>query len=184
MNEIAATNAIKAVINAAKATLVSGLAQGGAARSIAHLETTSLAMPSGYYAIAIDCLAAQEYEMDSRNIVTVVAADGLQHTVYEMAIRIADYAMPEPGEATAYITAHTNFRKLTDRIVKLLRETKWYPNATTRPRFRLAVTQEQGSMIRKENEVITDDSLTYMILAATLRFTLIDHCADSTALYT
>ena len=185
MNEVAVVQAVYDVLNPAKATLVTDLSQGGVARTIKSLTRTVLAVPSAYYAIGIDCTGAREYNKPAKNVNS--ATGGIIVAEYSMTVRIADAAYPDlntdPKEAEPYLTAHTNFRKLVDRIEKLIRETKFWPSQASSPRFCLMVDPRIGVEVKKENATLIYEGTSTIVLAAMLSFTLVDPNSKPGLLY-
>jgi len=183
MNENAAVQAVYTVIDNAKATLVTGIIHNGVARTIQHLSTTNLATPTQYYAVATYCAGAREFSMPGMNNVP-----GVPWAEYNMVVQVADVANIQVADLLPYETAHADFRKFRDRIVRLIRETtKWFPSSTATPRFRMPVsrTGENDRRVDVENQNFSFrdvQDVEYAMLFARITFTLMDHCSDSSLL--
>jgi hypothetical protein len=183
MNEDAAVQAVYTVINNAKDTLVQDITHNGVAREILHLATTNLAPPTAYYAVAVYCERARESAMPGVN-----TADGVDWAEYDMVVQLGDVANIQPTDTLPYQIAHADFRKFRDRIVKLIRTTKWFPSATASPRLRFPV--DAGGVEHKRVDVENQnfsweeaENVTYAMLFSRITFTLMDHCSDSSLLY-
>lgn len=181
MNEVAAIQAIYDVLNLNRATLIEGLSHGGVVRKIESLTRTVISVPTAYYAVAINCTGAREYAAPSRNIGK--ATSGIKLVEYSMIVQIADAAYPEQGEEESFLTAHNNFRKFSDRIAKLLRETRFFPNSSSTPRFCIRMDAISGIEMSKENINLIYEGTSVIVLTSWLRFTLMDPNSDSSLLY-
>lgn len=181
MNEVAAIQAMYDVLDAARVTLVSGLTHGGVAREIKSLKRTVLAVPDAYYAIAVDCQDAHEYAAPSQNISK--ATSGLIICEYPMIVKIADAAYPDQGESESHLTSHNNFRKFCDRVARLIRETRFFPDSSSTPRFCLKMDRVAGIEMRKENLNLIYEGTSLIILTSWLRFTLVDPKSVTSLLY-
>lgn len=185
MNEDAAVQAVYVVIDDAKEALVGGIAHQGEPRQILHLADTLLAAPLMYYAIGIDCLRAREFSMPGVNTL----ANAIPWAQYEMVIQIADVANIQPGDVVPYSQVHSDFRKLRDRVVRLIRNTtEWFPTATSTPRFRMPrdANGNNDKLVRVENQLTSFSDMQqqdYALLFSRIQFVLIDHCSDSSLLY-
>lgn len=184
MNERAAVQAVYTVLDSARASLVTGITHNGVARTIKHLSTTNLAAPVEYYAVSVECTSCKEFSMQGANSVA-----GVPWAVYEMVIQLGDVANIQPSSDTnPYETAHADFRKLRDRVVKLIRETvKWMPASSANPRFRLAVGNgeyDRPVSVENQNFTFSDiEDVEYAMLFSRISFSLQDHCSDSSLLY-
>jgi len=184
MNESAAVNAVYTIIDDAKATLVQGISHSGIAREILHLSKTNLSTPTQYYAVAVYCENAREFSMPGVNSIT-----GVSWTEYSMMVQLADVANIQSHDVLPYETAHGDFRRFRDRVVRLLRDsTKWFPTSSSSPKLRVKVGQGEGDrLIAVENQNFTFsdmEQVEYAMLFSRIAFTLTDHCADSSLLYT
>ena len=183
MNEDAAVQAIKTVIGNAASTLLTDLSYAGVPRKIQHLASTELAVPGAYFAIAVKCPRSRERSMPAGNNLT-----GKNWVEYDMVVQVADVAQIDPNEEVAYETAHSDFRKFRDRIVRLVRDTtEWFPSAASTPRFRLPVSPgQEHKAVDVENQAWhaqDQQRVGYAMLFSRITFKLIDHCADSSLLY-
>jgi hypothetical protein len=178
VNEDAAVQAVYTVINANEATLISGLLSGGTLREVSHLTPTILYTPAAYYAVGVHCERAREHDHPGLANVTSTA-NSPDYVEYPMLVRVADAVYSEPNEDIPYDVAHSNFRKFTDRLVRLLRETTvWFPDAATRPRFRVKEDRTLGKVFEKNNVAPFIETDAY-VLGAEIRFVLVDWCSDS-----
>lgn len=179
MNERAALAALHTVIDANKAALTSGITHSGVARTIAFLSTSTLSTPVQYYAIGLRCFDLREFSMPGKNYVK-----GLAWAEYDVGIQLGDVASIQPGDVNPYETCHDDFRRVRDRLVKLLRDdTKWFPNEDANPRFRIRVSegeQDRRFEVRNENFTFGDvESNEYAMLFSLISFTLVDHCVNN-----
>ena len=178
MNEDAAVQAVYTVINSNKDILVSGLMSGGTLRELSHLTPTILYFAPAYYAVGIHCERASE--RDHPGIMNMTSTAGVpDYAEYDMVIRVADAMFPESNEDIPYDQAHSNFRKFTDRLVRLLRETTvWFPDTSTRPKFKVREDRSLGKICEKSNFAPLIESNAF-VLGAEIRFALVDWCSDS-----
>jgi hypothetical protein len=181
VNEAAAVEAVYTVINAARATLVGSLTQNNQERVLKWLSRTILDTPPAYYAVSIHCENALEHSkptvVNSANPNIVPA-----WVEYRMFVMVGEHATPDSSKA--FDTAHDNFRKFCDRLVLLLRQTTdWFPTSGSSPRFRLKIERDTAQTVRKENILPLPVEDGTHILGAFIRFTLMDHCSDSSLLY-
>lgn len=183
MNEVAAIQAVYDVINAAKATLVSGLAQGGMVREVKSLTRTVLAVPAAYYAVAVDCNPTV-YERASPAHNISKATSGIIVAEYQMIVKMADSAYTEQGEQESFLTSHNNFRKFGDRVAKLIREQRFFPGQGATPRFCLKIDRVNGIEMTKENINLLYEGTSIILITSWLRFTLMDANSDTSLLYT
>ena len=178
MNEDAVVQAVYTVISNNKDILVSGLMSGGTLRELSHLTPTILYFAPAYYAIGIHCERTKEH--DHPGLVNVTStANAPDYAEYNMVIRVADAVFPEPNEDIPYDQAHSNFRKFTDRLVRLLRETAvWFPDEPARPRFKVREDRSLGKIFEKSNFAPLIESNAF-VLGSEIRFALVDWCSDS-----
>lgn len=178
MNEDAAVQAVYTVINSNTATLIAGLLGGGTLREVSHLTPTILYRPAAYYAVVVHCERARE--RDHPDIVNMASTAGVpDYAEYDMLILVADVVYPEPNEDIPYNKTHSNFRKFSDRLIRLLRETTvWFPDTATRPRFKVREDRSLGKVFEKNNIGPFVETDAY-VLGAEIRFALVDWCSDS-----
>ena len=135
MNEDAALDAVRAVVEGNKSTLVSGLEQNSLAREISWISDNPCAFPDAYYAVKIFAEPCTEEDVRQSN---AVKSTGMYVSQYNILLRVADFVTIVPEDETYGETAVRNFRKLSDRIVGLVRRTTdWFPVSTESPKFRL-----------------------------------------------
>jgi hypothetical protein len=182
MNQEAAINAVVTVINTNKATLVTGLTIGGAARAIKWISDTPLAVPPEYYAVIVDCANLTEYPMPRQHNIAD-PNNSIMYVDYEIAVAVADYAVFEQGEAIYGGKAQQNFRKLVDRMVKLfLYDTKFFPLLGAVPRFCIPRIGD-GPRMQVENLVPDVSNNGEYFLSSVIRFTLRDTNSNPALLY-
>lgn len=179
MNEKAAIAALYTVINSNKTALTTGITHSGVARQIAFLSKSTLSTPVAYYAIGLRCFDAREFSMPGVNSVT-----GVAWAEYDVGVQIVDVASIQPGDVNPYETVHDDFRRVRDRLVKLLRDdTGWFPSTAARPRFRIKFgdgEQDRRIEVVNENYSFSDvESNEYAMLFSLIRFTFVDHCVNN-----
>lgn len=110
-----AKNAIKSLIVANKASLMSGLDRQGKERVIYHVTTSRGTPPRSYYYISVHARPIR------RQVKLAVANDELDFlkTVYAIEVTVIDYLLPETGEDQPYESDTEDADTLIDRLVDL-----------------------------------------------------------------
>lgn len=181
MNEVAALNSIKSLINTNKATLVDGLVHQGEQREIEQITISTLTPPNEYYFISIYTDRDEDTNREGFGRTTRLAPTT---TNYSMIIELVDYAVIVAGEEEQYETMDSDFKKLCDRVVKLLRasaEITYTDAQSNNFIFRLDNTRS----VIKENltDVWTEAEGYASMLYCRISFNLLDECTDDSTLY-
>jgi hypothetical protein len=178
VNLVLAVDAIYSVIDANKASVVSGIVHQGQQREIKEIHKSVLTPPLEYYAVMIHVGEGPEALQDARNSPIRVPV-----SEYHAEVHISDFAIPQQGDPdqTPYETMHTDFRTVVSKLAKVFRDTQWMPNATTRPRYTL---KDPGKEIRVSDRTrwFADAANRYPVLYAVISFTLQTSCDDGASL--
>jgi hypothetical protein len=176
MSELAVRQALKDLISNNKSTLVTGLYNQGASRSIKQITYSSLTPPQQYYFISI---IVEEVSTTAR--FTSNAAVPPSQALYNVAIEMSDYAIATPGENQLYEKMDADFQLLSDRLVALLREQYWITDAVTNSKFRLINTRE----VNKNNlsSIWSDAAAYHALLYCRITFQVIEECTSDEVLY-
>lgn len=140
MNITAVKQAVKEAIVTAEATIISGLTHQGMSRSFAHVTTTALTPPQGYYYIVVDSSGSE-----SRSKVAGNASMPARVNLYSMNISIADYAVGQTGEDELYEKMAGDFATVVSRLVGLFETTAMFTDPDSGNTFRLIRALAGGS---------------------------------------
>lgn len=184
MNEDAAVQAVRTFLDANKATLVTALSGQGKSRGIKRVWSNLFVPPSkGYFHIAVHCIHTEDVRppIPSSNVDREIIT-----AYYDMAIEVSDLAMPQrvtDGDES-YSTYVANFRKLGDRIVKLLWDNRWYPTAGSSPRFTMPHQEGELRIAKANMHGAWDETGTFFpMLRSVINFRMFEHRADTSKLY-
>jgi len=169
LDESGAIQAVYDTIDDNKATLVSGLDANGFERELECLSETIFDSPTGYYAVAIHCENAVEFN-DPEFYNGVQASP--YRTTYDMLLYVADVILYDTDDVGYGSVANDNFRLFCDRIVKLFRrDQQWFPSSSSSPKFRIYTGGKRGREVSKEN-VLPYPEGNEMTIGSIIRFTL------------
>ncbi len=178
MNEVAALTAVKDLIDSNKETLVQGFVHQGVAREIKQITISSLTPAIDYYFIAIYTDTDEDLTRTGFGTTTALAPS---QSIYGMIVEVSDYVVFTSTEDELYEEMDSDFRKLCDRIIKLLRESYWITDANTSIKFKLM----EDRRVTKENltDIATNAAEYHSMCYCRISFQLIDECTDDTTLY-
>lgn len=139
MDQDHAVAAIKTLIEDNQAELMKGLIQNELERKIESINDMLLGAATGYYDIAIDIDDARERDYNPGSENYNIAAHGSPYvSEYDVVIVVGDLATYDPEDEQFGRVAKRNFRKLCDRLVRLVRrDTYWIPSRTATYKYRL-----------------------------------------------
>lgn len=179
-NEAAVRRAIKTLINDNGTTLVQDIYQDGIQKQIEQITTSVLTAPSSYFFIAISTTDVRDkvrtgFENSNASIPPSEAE-------YDLVIEVTNVATSSSEDDQMYENVDSDFQTLGDRIVSLIRSTRWITDSVTSQKYRLVGNER---LINKTNltSIFTEGSQYYSMLYSRISFTLLEECTDDTELY-
>ncbi len=178
MSENAVKNAVRDLITANKALLVTDLTSQGQPRTINQVTISSLTPPTGYFFIAVAVTSVRHTIRAGFSKTTAVPPS---QAVYTVDIEISDYILLDTTDDQPFEQATLNFGLFTDRLVALLRKTYWITDSATGSKFRLS----EDRTVNKNNVDVTWEEAAqfHSLLGCRLSFQLLEECTDDTILY-
>ena len=125
MDQVACLLAVQNLININAATLVSGLVHQGQARTIKGTAVSVLVAPVAYYFFVVQVRAASSMAVRSANM-----REPNERCTYDVIVHVADAAFAQMGEDAPYEQMTLDFRRVTDRFVEVLRNTRCFTAPT------------------------------------------------------
>ena len=178
MNENAARLALKSLIVDNADMLVDGFSKQGASREIHQVTTSSLTPPTGYFFVSIIVTNSVAEVREGFGRTTAVPPS---QATYSIAIDIADYALGDPSEDQLFEKLDSEFQIFTDRIVSLIRETRFLTHDDTGLKFRLT---DSRSVTKNNVSANWEEAAQYAaLLGCRITFTLLEECTDDSTLY-
>ena len=170
MNEKEARLAIQSLLNTNSSTLLSGISHFGQDRVFAHLTTSAITPPTGYYFIAVYAINIRETAMK----IGTNNPSPIPQIFHNMEIALVDYIDGITGETELYEQMDSDFQMLGDRIVDLLKDQLFIVSPGS-IKFRI---NRQEPTVTKTNRPVTweDGDSFYAMLFADINFEL-EECA-------
>lgn len=178
MNESVVRKTLKNLILTNEDKLVTELYFQGNPRTIHQVTTSTLTPPTGYYFISITTTSIATNNRPKFGNTSGMAPSEAK---YEVMIEIADYVIGTTTEDELFEKMDGDFQLFTDRLVSLLRETRWIEDLESKSMFRL---NNERSMIKNNVGSGWEEASQYhAMLYSRITFQLLEECTDDSKLY-
>ncbi len=178
MNEPYVLDTIKQFVVDNALTLTDEIVHQGQRRAIEQISVTGLAPVEKYYYVLVNIPEVRE---STRQPTSTTTRRPQGQVEYDVEIDLADAAHIEFLESEAYVTMHHDFRRMTNRLVNLIRAQNSF-GADHKLELR-RVIGESDRLVRKTelsgNYQETEEAW-IAFLYCRLSFTLVERCVDTT----
>jgi hypothetical protein len=178
MNESAVRRALKTLILENEDILVSGLTFQGNPRNIHQVTTSSITPPTGYYFVSIS--TTTDNALNRRNFGRTVSVPPSEAR-YDVLIELADYAIGDPSEDQLFEKMDTDFQLFSDRLISILRKSRWIIDEETASQF---VLDGERRVSKNNTGTNWEEAAQYhAMLYCRITFQLLEECTDDSKLY-